>query len=411
MEHDVTLDPQQITLPTTGLWPKLPAIGGAIGVVGLGLAVLLRGEDHHRLAFSYLTGFMFWLTIALGGLFFVILHYLARSGWSVVVRRLAEKVAATLPLFALLFLPIPLLFMHDLFHWSDATAVAHDELLQHKAAYLNVGFFNLRALIYFAAWIGLMLYFNRASRQQDDSADLGITARLNKRSAPAMILFGLTLNYAAVDWMMSLDPHWFSTIFGVYVFAGSVIAIFAILILMCLRLQRRGALEGVVTGEHYHDMGKMLFGFVVFWAYIGFSQFMLIWYANIPEETIWFDHRWHGGWQPVSIFLAVGHFAIPFFWLISQPAKRNRFAMTAGALWLLFMHYVDIYWLVMPTPIPSGEGHSMAAQVFHPAASDVACWLGIGGLFIAYLGYLMRQGSLVPKADPRLAESLTFESV
>lgn len=411
MEHDVSLDSQQITLPTTGLWPKLPVVGGILGIVGLGLAFLLGGGGHQRLAFSYLTGFMFWLTIALGGLFFVILHYLARSGWSVVVRRLAEKIAGTLPLFAVLFLPIPLFFMHDLFHWVDAEAVAHDPLLQHKEAYLNAGFFNARAFIYFAIWIGLAYYFNRASQKQDATGDLGTTATLNKRSAPCMVLFGITLNFAAIDWMMTLDPHWFSTIFGVYAFAGCVVAIFSVLIFMCLRLQSHGALEGVVTGEHYHDMGKMLFGFIVFWAYIGFSQFMLIWYANIPEETIWFDHRWHNGWQPVSIFLAVGHFAIPFFWLISQPAKRSRFALTAGALWVLFMHYVDIYWLVMPTPVPSGEHHAMAVQAFQPAVTDFLCWLGIGGLFIAFLGRLLQQGNLVPAADPRLAESLVFESV
>ena len=401
MEHSSNLESSQITLPSSGLWPKLPALGVGLGVLGLGLSFVLAGSDHHQLAFSYLTAFVFWLTLALGGLFFVILHFLSRAGWSVVVRRLAEKVASTVPLFAVLFLPIGLLWMHDLFHWTHADAIAHDPLLAHKQPYLNTPFFLVRAAIYFVVWIGLAMYFNKASRQQDDSGDLAITGKLNKNSAIAMVLFAVTLNFAAFDWLMSLEPHWFSTIFGVYVFAGSVVGIFATLIVMCIRLQAAGALKGVVTGEHYHDMGKMLFGFVVFWAYIGFSQFMLIWYANIPEETLWFDARWQGGWENVSIFLAAGHFGLPFFYLISQPVKRNRLAMTVGALWLLFMHYVDIYWMVMPTHHDS----------FHVTLLDLTCWLGIGGLFLAALGRALAQGNLVASKDPRLVESLTFENV
>lgn len=400
MEHHTNFEPAQITLPESGLWPKLPALGLGLGVVGLGLSFGLgAGSEDHHLAFSYLTSFVYWLTLALGGLFFMVLHYLSRAGWSVVVRRLAEKAASTLPLFAVLFLPIAFFWMHDLFHWTHADAVAHDPLLAHKAPYLNTGFFYVRAAIYFIVWITLSRAFIKASNAQDESRDEATTGRLNKWSAVSMVLFAVTLNFAAFDWLMSLEPHWFSTIFGVYVFAGSVVAIFAFLILTSIRLQAAGALQGVVTDEHYHDMGKMLFGFVVFWAYIGFSQFMLIWYANIPEETLWFDHRWQHGWQPVSIFLAAGHFGLPFFYLISQPVKRHKLAMTLATLWLLFMHWVDIYWLVMPT-----------LGGFHPSLVDVTCWLGIGGFFLAALGRAMQQGNLVPTGDPRLAESLAFEN-
>lgn len=403
MEHeDVTLNPDQITLPESGLWSKLPLLGGALGVVGLGASFALgSGEHSGQLAFSYLTGFFYWLTIALGGLFFVLLHFLCRSGWSVVIRRLAENVMATLPVFAVLSLPLWLFWMHDLYHWTHADAVAHDPLLQHKAPYLNVGFFWIRLAIYFTIWTLLSAFYWRQSRRQDESGSLEITDLLQRRSAPGMILFALTLNFAAMDWLMTLDPHWYSTIFGVYTFAGSVVAILAFLILVIISLQKAGALADVVTGEHFHDLGKLLFGFVVFWAYIGFSQFMLIWYANIPEETAWFDHRWHHGWENLSVFLAAGHFVVPFFFLISQPVKRNHLMMSLATLWLLLMHYVDIYWLVMPT-------HS---EALHFSLLDLTCWVGIGGVFLATFGLLMRKGSLVPRQDPRLAESLAFESV
>lgn len=397
MEHDVSLPSREITLPDS--WRRLPMIAGGVGIVALAVSFAL-GTGEKQLSFSYLAGFFYWLTVALGGLFFVLLHHLVRSGWSVVVRRLAEHVMGTLPLFVLLFIPVAL-GLHDLFHWTHAEEVARDPLLQHKEIYLNEGFFYFRAAIYFFVWSILAYVYWRGSARQDESGDEAITRRLQRFSAPAMVLFFITLNFAAFDWLMSLEPHWFSTIFGVYVFAGTVVAIFSLLILLTLRLQAAGALESLVTGEHFHDMGKMLFGFVVFWAYIGFSQFMLIWYANIPEETFWFDMRWvEPTWQKASIFLAVGHFVIPFLFLLPQAAKRHRTALTIATLWLLFVHYVDIYWLVMPT---------LHHEAFHLSLLDLTCWLGIGGLFLAVLGTLMRRTSLVPVKDPRLPESLAFE--
>ena len=398
MEHD-TLPSREISLPQS--WKRLPLIAGAVGVGAL-IAAFAIGQGTKDLAFSYLTGFFYWLTVALGGLFFVLLHYLCRSGWSVVVRRLAEHVMATLPIFSLLFIPV-FLGLHDLYHWSHADAVAADPLLQHKSPYLNEPFFLFRAGLYFAVWIFLAVYFWRQSARQDASGDPEITRRFHKWSGPGMVLFGFSITFASFDWVMSLEPHWFSTIFGVYVFAGSVISIYAFLILLVLGLKSAGALENIVTWEHFHDLGKLLFGFVVFWAYIGFSQFMLIWYANLPEETFWFELRWDDpSWRNFSIFLVAGHFVVPFLFLISQAVKRNRLTLTIGAGWMLFMHYVDIYWLVMPTA-HHGE--------FHPnLVLDITCWLGIGGIFFAVLVHLMQRGSLIPVRDPRLAESLAFEN-
>ncbi len=398
MEHEISVSPEEISLPES--WQRLPMIAGAIGLISL-IASFMMGYGSKQFSFSYLTGFVYWLTLVLGGLFFVLLHYLARSGWSVVVRRLAEHVSGTLPLFVVLFIPV-VLGMHDLYHWTHADAVAHDPLLQHKAPYLNETFFFIRAAFYFAVWILVSMYFRRQSTRQDESGDPGITKVLQTRSAPGMVFFAITLFFASFDWLMSLEPHWFSTIFGVYIFAGCVVSIFAFLILLVLQLKGSGALTHIVSWEHFHDMGKLLFGFVVFWAYIGFSQFMLIWYANIPEETFWFEMRWEEpNWRMASIFLAVGHFVVPFFFLITQWVKRQRLTLTLAALWMLFMHYVDIYWLVMPT---------LHHEAFHISLLDFTCWLGIGGLFLAVLGTLMQRGALIPVKDPRLQESLAFEN-
>lgn len=408
MEHRITLPSEELEIPAASGWAKLPLIGAIIGAAALVAAFLLRSGDEHRteLLYSYLFAFAYFLTIALGGLFFVLLHYLARAGWSVVVRRLAECVTGTMPLFVVLALPV-LYFHKEIYLWATP---GDDTLLLHKSGYLDSGFFIFRMLVYLAVWTVLSWYFASWSRRQDETGDLAITRRLQSRSALGMVLFGLSVNFAAFDLLMSLDPHWFSTIFGVYVFAGSVIAILSTLILLALQLRGSGYLRNVVTWEHYHDLGKLLFAFTVFWAYIGFSQFMLIWYGNIPEETTFFHHRWGdglGGWQGVSIFLAAGHFGLPFLFLLSSDVKRKRWSLTLAALWLLFMHMVDVYWLVMPNLALVEEG----AHGFHPTWVDLVCLVGVGGLFLAVLGWRLRGGSLVPTRDPRLAESLAFENV
>jgi hypothetical protein len=397
-------------LPASGL--TLPAetkrplrILGAVGALALAASLglgLSGGLDKGQAFFaSYLVSFLFWLSLALGALIFVLIQYATRAGWSVVVRRLAEHAMGTMPLFALLFLPIAL-GVHQLFHWTHAEAVATDALLQHKSPYLNTGFFYGRAVLYLAIWAALAWWFRRKSLAQDESRDPVVTRRLQSLSAPAIVVYALTSTFAAIDWIMSLDPHWYSTIFGVYFFAGCFLGIHALLILLCLGLQKRKLLPGVVTFEHYHDLGKMLFAFVVFWAYIAFSQFMLIWYANIPEETVWYAHRLVPGWRGVTVALAVGHFALPFLVLLLRDIKRQRVGLGLAALWLLAVHYLDLFWLVMP----NFQHHGAHLGLF-----DLLTFVGIGGLFLAFLGRLMSQGALVPKGDPRLVESLSFENV
>ena len=210
------------------------------------------------------------------------------------------------------------------------------------------------------------------------------------------------MTLATVDWMMSLDPHWYSTIFGVYYFSGSVVGILALLLVLLVHLQSKGSLVRSVTGEHYHDLGKLLFGFTAFWAYIAFSQFMLIWYGNIPEETVWYAHRWEHGWQYLSIALVIGHFVVPFFFMLPRGIKRSRPLILIASYWMLFMHYLDLYWLIMPSFRPE--------QGLHPHLLDVTTLIAVGGVFAGVLGVLMRRSSLVPVRDPRLAESLAFEN-
>ena len=262
----------------------------AAGIAALIASVLLASGDAmaQQAYFSYLVAYMFALSLVLGALFFVMLHHLTRAGWSVVVRRVAENVMAVMPFMAVLFIPI-VVGSGELYHWLHP--VEGDAVLAGKAVYLNATFFYIRAGIYFAIWIALAFWFRRTSLKQDQTGDPQLTLKMARVAAPGMLLFSFTITFAAFDWIMSLDPHWYSTIFGVCYFAGSFMAILAYLTLLCLWLNRRGYLKGSVTVEHYHDLGKLMFAFMVFWTYVNFSQYFLIWYAN---PTVHAGH--HGGY-------------------------------------------------------------------------------------------------------------------
>lgn len=390
-----------ITIPKTHPRYQIPVWGLIVALIGLVGSAMLGFKNPTQFYFSYLVAFLFFLSIALGALFFVLVQFAAKATWSVVVRRIAENIAGTLPLFALLFLPI-LAGMHELFHWTHAEAVAHDKLLQWKQPYLNVPFFITRAVIYIACWTGLGWWYFRQSLRQDKTGEVSITQKMQWYSGPAIILFALTVTFAAVDWIMSLDPHWYSTMFGVYYFSGCNVAIFAFLTLISADMQRTGLLHEVVTVEHFHDLGKLLFAFVVFWSYIAFSQYMLIWYANLPEETIFFAHRMENRWQYVSVALMVVHFFVPFFFLLSRNVKRNKTLLLAAATWMLAIHYIDLYWLIMP---------NLHAHDVHPSLLDATTFLGIGGFFVASVGWIMNKYPLIPLKDPRLPESLSFENM
>ncbi len=380
---------------------RLPWIGLGAGGVGLAGSLALGTGSPAQFAFSWLVAFAFFLSVALGCLFFVLALLASNARWGTVVRRVAEDVMATLPLFALLFVPI-WTGREALFEWARAEEVAHDPLLQAKSAYLNTGFFLLRAIAYFGSWTLLALWFSRQSERQDVRGGGGLLKRMQTASAPALVVFGLTVTFASIDWLMSLHPHWYSTIFGVYFFSGSVVAGFAFLIVAMTVLQWAGLLRTLVHVEHFHDLGKLLFGFTIFWSYIAFSQYMLIWYANIPEETIWYLERMEGTWREASLLLAAGHFGIPFLYLMPRGIKRRKPFLLAGALWMLLMHLLDLYWIAMPVMHPRGIELSLL---------DATAFLAVGGFFAGALGWVLCRRALVPVRDPRLLESLAFENV
>ncbi len=388
--------------PLGGRAWRLAGTLAAVGLAGFAAAAWMATTDpsaRARLWPAYLVQLAFFLSLALGGLFFVMVTHLSRAGWSVTLRRMAEVAATPLALLGVLALPV-ILARHELYEWSHAARLARDPLLAHKAAYLDPSFFLARLLIYFAVWIGLSRYFLWRSSQQDRDADPRRTLEMEAASAPGLVAFGLTVTFAAFDWLMSLRPHWYSTIFGVYYFAGCAVGAFALLIVASYLFQRSGRLQGWVTLEHYHDLGKFLFGFIVFWAYIAFSQYMLIWYANLPEETVWYYVRQRHGWLWVSLALIFGHFFVPFLWLMSRHPKRRPAALFAAALWALVFHWLDIYWLVMP----EFEPERAAVQ-----GVDAALLVGFAGLYAATVLVHLRGRALVPVGDPRLGESLEAE--
>lgn len=379
---------------------RLAAVFGVIGLLGLcvtGLGLMNEAERPDTLA-SYLVAFMFIATISVGGLFFTLLQYLVGAFWSVTIRRLAENLATLLPLVAILFLPIAW-GAKDLFPWASGQDLGPE--VAAKAGYLNLNFFLARAVVYLLTWAILGTVYYRRSLAVDKSGDPHIVLRLRKFSAPAILLFALTITFAGFDWLMSLDPTWASTMFGVYTFAGVILSVLAAITTTAVLLQRAGYLKDVINKEHYHDLGKLMFGFIVFWAYIAFSQFFLIWYANIPEETHWFMVHWENGWSTITLALCFLHFGVPFFTILSRYPKRTPAVMLAVSLLLLCMHYVDLFWVVMPLKRKALEVHFR----------DITALVGMVGLGLGFLLHRMGSAPLIPIRDPLLKASLEYDNV
>ena len=382
-----------------------------VGVVALGIsAVLGAGEKDgwSRFSHSYLVAFVWVMTIGAGALWWVTIQNIVNSHWSTVIRRVAELIASNAPVLALLALPIvlPLIMGNPvLYKWADASLMSANEELKHKLPYLNTKFFAIRFVVYFGFWTLLSFFFlNRSLGQDKESAATAAKTVVTMRrvAGPAMIGFAITVTFCAIDLIMALDPKWFSTMFGVYYFASCVLAVNSSLALTLMWLQSKGRLTSSVTVHHFHDLGKMVFAFTIFWAYVGFSQFMLLWYANIPEETLWFKIRFANSWGTLSWVLLFGHFVIPFFGLLSRWVKRSRKALAFWCIWQLVMIYLDMYWLVMPTT---------GATEVPFALIDITCWIGVLALFIAGIAYRAKSLDLLAKNDPRLPKSLAFENI
>lgn len=377
------------------------SILATLGITGT--AILFKKQvPFTALMSSYLVAYLFILTLGLGALFFVLLQHVTGSTWSIAIRKIPEAILSTMPLLALLFLPI-LFFMKDIYPWASHGHGEHSVgLMGAKAIYFNPEFFMIRAAIYWVIWCTTSFYILQQSKKLDKTGDPTAILKLRRWSAPALILFAITISFAAFDWVMSLDTSWYSTIFGVYVFAGSFFVALATIALVAVLLSQVRQVGQVITVEHQHDLGKLLLGFTVFWAYIAYSQYFLIWYSNIPEETHFFAKRWFSpGMKEISLLLILLHFVLPFFALISRSAKRNSWILGVVAFIAIIAHYVDLYWLVIPE-----FRQYERANLF--VWSDLTTLLFTVGIFGVWVVYHLTRRVLVPIKDPQITLSVEF---
>lgn len=390
----------EFTYQRKDLPSSISKIGMTLLVVGVILGVAAFFVDHSRAVYNYLIAFTFMISIGVGALFLIALEYIVGADWSVPIRRVVEFFAATIPLLALLV--IPLLFnIGELFHWSHSEAIAEDEILNAKAPYLNVSFFIIRVFVLIGLWSLFYFFFIKNSKKQDTSKDQKLTKINIRLSAIFIPIFAFTITISAIDWLMSIEPHWFSTIIGVYFFTGTVIAALAAVTLATVLLKENGYLHPAMTNDHLYSLGALLFAFVNFWGYIAFSQYMLIWYADLPEETFWFMQRWEGSWAIFSIGLIIVHFLVPYITLISQPSKMDPKKLKFISVWLLFAHLYDLFWFVMPEMEELSGGYSFSwIDLVFPIAAV--------GLIILVFNMKAKKENLIPIGDPKLQRGLDF---
>ena len=401
-------EPEQLNLTRTGVLPVVLLVAGLFLLIISGVWAFF---DKKSFAYSWLLGFMFVFTISAGCLFWVLLHHAVDADWSVGVRRILETGASLfLPWLPLLFIPI-LFCMPELYKWWT-TDPAKDPLLVEKQWWLaNDAFFWARQVVYFGVFAFFAWWMRGHSVAQDTDGRVSHSLTMRKWSYAGIPLFAFSLTFFAIDWLMALDFHWFSTMWGVYIFAGVASASMAALILVSNALRTGGYLRHVINAEHNHIMGKFLFAFTIFWAYIAFSQYMLIYYANIPEETIFFLNRNEGTWWHLSVFLVFARFFFPFLLLITQPAKRNPKRLCFAAAWIIGMHFIDLYWIILPQlQVNLIYKGLMAQSEMGVAFSPIHILPAVGMSCI--LGYIflhrLAKDQLFPSRDPRLYESVTI---
>jgi hypothetical protein len=345
---------------------------------------------------AYLMAYLFWLGIALGGLAIVMLHHLVGGTWGALIQRILEAATRTLPLMVLLFLPL-LFGLRHLYSWAQPEVVASDVILQHKSAYLNVPFFILRAVFYFLVWSVLAYFLNRWSQQHErlheQPVQLRVRRRLRRLSAPGLGIYALTLTFASIDWVMSLEPHWYSTLYGLVFLVGQVLSSLTFAIVVLALLLSIDPITRVATPDLFHDLGNLLLAFIMLWAYLSFSQFLIIWSGNLAEEIPWYLHRTRGGWDIMSVFLILLHFALPFVLLLSRGTKRQARSLARVAAVVLCLHLIDLFWLVMPARHP--------ANLFIHWL-DLVTPIGVGGLWLAVFIHHLTSRSLIPLEDRRL---------
>jgi hypothetical protein len=372
----------------------------ALLVGGVALLVAIFGALRSPNVFfeSYLMSFMLILGLAVGSLGLMMLQHLTSGQWGIIIRRPLESASRTLPLVAALFLPIALFGMNFLYRaWLDPQKLKEEPLSRLQQSYLTYGGYLVRAVIYFAIWLLLMFLFTGLSKQQDlNPEDRALRRRLKMLAGPGIILYVFAMSFAAIDWVMSLSPHWASTIYGFLFVAGQLISSLSLMIAVVVLLARAGPFASVLQKRHLHDLGNLLLSFVMLWAYFDFSQLLIIWSGNQPEEISFYRSRLYGGWGVVAVIVLIFHFFVPFFLLLSQDLKRNAKILPRIALWLIFMRLVDLYWMTRP------EFTSRAM----PSWLDLVLPIALGGLWLGFFAFNLRQLPLLPLGDPKLAEAL-----
>lgn len=370
------------------------------GVIGLVICILGLIKSPDRFFQSYLLAFIFVLGLTLGSLGLLMLQHLTGGNWGIMIRRPLESATRNLPVVAVLFVPIFFGMKYLYAAWLNAPASGEGALSEFQRSYLTPNGFRVRAILYFALWGILVFLFNRWSREQDaNPEDTAVRRRFKTLAGPGIILYVFVMSFAAIDWAMSLSPHWASTIYGFIFIAGQLISSMSLMIAVVVLLARTGPLSGVLQPRHIHDLGKLLLAFVMLWAYFQFSQLLIIWSGNQPEEITFYYSRLHSQWGVVAVIVVIFHFFVPFFLLLSRDLKRNPRLLPGVAIWLIFMRLVDLYWYTRPQFTPSAL----------PTIWDLGAALALGGLWFFFFAGQLKQLPVLPVGDPKLAEAIANE--
>ena len=372
-----------------------------VGVILWGATIGAGMLDPHAFGKSYLLGYLLWLGFPLGAIGLLCLHYLVGGGWSFLIRRFLEAAASTVPLMIVLYIPL-FVGVEDLYLWADESVLASDHALQHKAAYLNPPFFRIRAGFYFVIWALMGYALVKWSSRQEETGEVKWLNWLKRLSGPGILIYILTFSFASIDWIMSLDPHWFSTIHGLVYVMGQGISALALSIICIVRFGHLDGLKDVFNERYLRDLGTLLFAFVMLWAYMCFSQYLIIWSANLPEETPFYIVRSKGLWGVMGIAILILHFMLPFSLLLSRGIKRQAGVMTGIAILILVMRLVDMFWYIGPS---GAHGDDPLTVPFHIHWMDLVAPIGIGCIWLSMFIRHLRGHNLMPTRDPRLADT------
>jgi len=384
---------------THPLLERIPRIAFTWGLIGVALALFFARGNPDQFFRSYLLAFVYWLAIPTGCMAILMLHHLTGGLWGYPIRRLLEAGTRTFLPMAALFVPV-LLGMRRLYKWAQPEAVAADPMLEYKHPYLNPQFFTLRAVIYFVIWLTLAWFLNRWSGEQDRTGDPRLAARMEALSGPGLILWGIAVTYSSIDWVMSLEAHWFSTIYGMIVMIVCALTAMSFVVFVLRKLSGEKPIAEAVSPAQFNDLGNLMLTFVMLWAYLGFSQFLIIWAGNIKDEIPWYMARAFGGWGAVAVVLIVLHFALPFLLLLQRGVKRRLHVLSIVAGMLIVLSLVDVYWLVAPAYEKDGP------RVY---PLDICAVVGIGGIWIGLFFRELKKWPLLPVHDPRFEGALEHE--